>query len=83
MYELGTLAFSKAGHDKGELFLVTSQEGNYVFLADGRTRTVEHPKKKNVKHIQPVFNIGEKIVPPVTNVKVKKIIQSYKQECIL
>ena len=26
----------------------------YVYLADGKTRTIENPKKKKKKHIQPV-----------------------------
>ena len=49
----GRLAFSKAGHDKGRLYLIIRQEGVRVWLADGRTRGVLSPKKKNRKHIQP------------------------------
>ena len=49
----GRLAFSKAGHDKGKLYLVIREEGERVWLADGRTRSVQDPKKKNRKHIQP------------------------------
>ena len=49
----GRLAFSKAGHDKGKLYLVIREEGERVWLADGRTRGVLSPKKKNRKHIQP------------------------------
>ena len=49
----GRLAFSKAGHDKGRLYLIIGQEGERVWLADGRTRGVLSPKKKNRKHIQP------------------------------
>ena len=49
----GRLAFSKAGHDKGRLYLIVRQEGERVWLADGRTRSVQDPKKKNRKHIQP------------------------------
>ena len=49
----GRLAFSKAGHDKGRLYLIIRQEGERVWLGDGRTRGVLSPKKKNRKHIQP------------------------------
>ena len=49
----GRLAFSKAGHDKGKLYLIIREEGERVWLADGRTRSVQDPKKKNRKHIQP------------------------------
>ena len=49
----GRLAFSKAGHDKGRLYLIIRQEGERVWLADGRTRGVLSPEKENRKHIQP------------------------------
>ena len=49
----GRLAFSKAGHDKGKLYLIVREEGERVWLADGRTRGVLAPKEKNRKHIQP------------------------------
>lgn len=49
----GKLAFSKAGHDKGKLYLVIREEGNRVWLSDGKTRGVLAPKGKNRKHIQP------------------------------
>lgn len=48
----GRLAISKAGHDKGELYVITGQEGDFVYLCDGRLKTPEKPKKKRLKHIQ-------------------------------
>lgn len=50
----GIFAISKAGHDKGKMYLVLKEEEDYVFLSDGKTRPVENPKKKKKKHIQPV-----------------------------
>ena len=47
----GCLVCSKAGHDRGEVFLVTGEEGNTVFLADGRGRGADTPKRKNIKHL--------------------------------
>lgn len=48
----GMLARSKQGHDKGELFLIIKEEELYVYLADGKSRTLEKPKKKKKKHVQ-------------------------------
>ena len=45
---------SRAGHDRDQLFLVVAVDGSYVLLADGKRRRVEHPKRKNVKHVQAV-----------------------------
>lgn len=60
---IGQFAVSKAGHDKGELYVVVAQEGEYVFLCDGRTKTPDKPKKKKIKHIQPVKkNVGAELL---------------------
>lgn len=50
----GMFAISKAGHDKGRMYVILKEDGEYVYLADGRIRTVENPKKKKKKHIQSV-----------------------------
>ena len=49
---VGKFATSKAGHDKGQLYVVVAQEREYVYLCDGRLKTVQNPKKKKRKHIQ-------------------------------
>ena len=50
--EVGYLVTSKAGHDKGKVFLIIAEEDEYVWLADGKTRTQANPKKKKKKHVQ-------------------------------
>ena len=50
----GCFAFSLAGHDKGSIYVITDMDDTYVYLADGRLKTVDNPKKKRHKHIQPV-----------------------------
>lgn len=51
--EAGMAARSLAGHDKGQWYLILRVEGSAVWLIDGKTRTKERPKKKNIRHIQP------------------------------
>lgn len=48
----GLFAISKAGHDKGSMYVVVREEENYYFVADGKNKLLENPKKKNKKHIQ-------------------------------
>lgn len=50
----GQFAVSAAGHDKGVLYVVVAQEGDFVYLSDGRLKTPDRPKKKRRKHIQPI-----------------------------
>ncbi len=49
---VGMFAMSKAGHDKGMVYLIVKEEAEYVYLLDGRLKNAEKPKKKNKKHIQ-------------------------------
>ena len=44
------VVISTAGRDKGELFFVLATEGDFLLLADGKTRPVERPKRKRRKH---------------------------------
>lgn len=48
----GMFARSKAGHDKGDIYVIIKEEPEYVYLVDGKLRTLDKPKKKNKKHIQ-------------------------------
>ncbi|MDE5590398.1 MAG: KOW domain-containing RNA-binding protein [Acetatifactor sp.] len=50
----GQFVTSKAGHDKGVLYIVVAEEGDFVYLSDGRLRKPDRPKKKRRKHIQPI-----------------------------
>lgn len=46
------MAISLAGHDRDKIYLIVGEEKEYVYLADGKIRTCNNPKKKNRKHIQ-------------------------------
>ena len=48
----GMIIISTAGHDKGQLLLVTGADGRFVYLADGKERRLAAPKKKNLKHVR-------------------------------
>lgn len=56
---IGELATSKAGHDKDRLYMIVGEEGECVYLCDGRLRGVEHPKKKKKKHIQIIHSSAQ------------------------
>lgn len=43
---------SLAGRDRDAVCIVLAEEGEYLYLADGRQRPVERPKKKKRKHVR-------------------------------
>ncbi len=77
---IGSVVRSKAGRDKGDLFIVLSREGEYAYLANGDLRKVDTPKKKKLKHLQPSGKVSEFIknkletVGKVTNSEVRKAL---------
>ena len=59
--ETGMLVRSLAGHEKDRLYIIIRQDEEYVWLVDGRNRTMEKPKKKKKKHIQVIHRIPEHV----------------------
>ncbi|MCH5185579.1 MAG: KOW domain-containing RNA-binding protein [Oscillospiraceae bacterium] len=81
---IGSIVRSKAGRDKGDLFVVLKCEGEYTYLANGELRKVDKPKKKKLKHLQGTNCvsgfISEKMrnVGKVTNSEVRKALADYR-----
>ncbi len=48
----GNLASIKTGTDKDKVFYIIKEESRQVLLADGRKYTLQHPCRKNTKHVQ-------------------------------
>ena len=58
-YQYGMLAYSKAGHDKGNLYVIIEADQEYVYLVDGIRKKISNPKMKKLKHIQIINDIPE------------------------
>ena len=48
----GMVVKSMAGHDSGSYYAVMRVENGFAYIADGKLRKVERPKKKNPLHLQ-------------------------------
>ena len=46
---------STAGRDAGEWFYVIDADPIYLFLANGKDRTLDKPKRKKRKHVEKVL----------------------------
>ena len=58
---IGQVVFAKCGRDKGDAFVIISLQDGYLYLVDGKRRTLDRPKKKKAKHVQPVNYIANVI----------------------
>ncbi len=76
-------AKSLSGHDKNQYYLIFKKEEEFVYLVNGRTKLLEKPKKKNLKHIQIIKKLPEEVKEilreEVTDITVKKAIKTYEQ----
>ncbi len=48
----GRFADAAAGHDRDTAYVIVREEGDFVYLCDGRKRGMAHPKKKRKKHVR-------------------------------
>jgi ribosomal protein L14E/L6E/L27E len=73
----GFVVLSLTGRDKGRCFVVLSQEENYVFYADGRTRQASSPKRKKLKHIKKLGKSSVEDISAVTNRQLREAIGKF------
>ena len=57
------LALSTAGHDAGRYYLILSEDGDAVTLADGKHRKLSQPKRKNKKHVKRILDPSGREIP--------------------
>ena len=77
-YRPGMLVRSKAGHDKGCIYVVISVKNEYVYLADGDLRPLSRMKKKNIRHLQPMLKIRAEDIS--SDSVIRKVIREYEED---
>ena len=84
-YQSGQVVYSKSGHDKGDTLMVLFVEGAYVYLADGKRRKIEKPKRKKMIHVQPTGYVDRVLADKlaegayVLDADIAKAIKKYKK----
>ena len=78
------LAVSRSGHDKDSIYVIVKEEADMVYLADGKLKPLEKPKKKNRKHIQIIKQLPKEITEVFTqenfrNEEIKRAIKLYQK----
>ena len=84
--EIGCFGVSRAGHDRNEIYVIINSDEEYVYLADGKSKTVDKPKKKKKKHIQIIVHTDQAIQTKLNqnklfiNEDIKRAIKLYKND---
>lgn len=63
----GDLIVSLAGRDKDELFYVLDVDQNYAVLVNGKSRKLENPKRKKLKHLRFAARIDSRVAGKIRN----------------
>lgn len=82
--KIGQIVKSKAGRDKGRIFLICQVvDEQFVLVCDGNLRKLNNPKKKKVKHLM-IYNtvlteFAEKLQcnKNLNDAYVKKLLEPY------
>lgn len=72
----GMIVKSVSGHDGGSWYVVLEYKDGYAYIADGRGRKAEKPKKKNLRHLDRSAKTAELTEKP-TNRELKKLLREY------
>ena len=63
---ISDVVVSTAGHDQGQLFYVFAMDDEFLYLANGKDRSLDKLKRKKRKHVQKVLRsetrVAEKIL---------------------
>ena len=54
-FQISDVVTSIAGRDRGKWFYVVNLDDTYLFLANGKDRRIENPKRKKRKHAAKVL----------------------------
>ena len=64
---IGCFATSLAGHDHNNVYIIVDADDEYVYLADGKLKKVDNPKKKKLKHVQLIKRTDDTIAGRINN----------------
>ncbi|MCL2569365.1 MAG: KOW domain-containing RNA-binding protein [Oscillospiraceae bacterium] len=79
----GDLVLSLNGRDQGKALFVAEVDDLYVVLVDGKSRKLEHPKRKKIRHCKflarEASRVAEKLRTGerVTNVDVRRALAAF------
>lgn len=71
----GSVVKAAAGRDCGGYFAVTDVQENFCFIADGKSRRLDSPKRKNIKHLR--FTDSMIDLNDITDKKLRMLLKQF------
>ena len=87
MINTGDIVVSITGHDRGEHYLVIDCDKDFIYVANGRLKTLDKPKKKKKKHVSRLGKSDEFIDMKnsgdnFNDVKLKYLLKNWRSKCL-
>jgi ribosomal protein L14E/L6E/L27E len=85
-FERAQIVRSRKGRDAGKLLCVMDVQEGFLLLADGKERRVCAPKRKNVKHVEPLGSMEHPTIEkvrtgqPVRDKQLRQLLAVFRDE---
>ena len=89
-FNISDVVVSTAGRDQGKLFYVIHMDDQFLYLANGKDRSLDKPKRKKRRHIQKVLRsetrvaeklrLGDKVLNSELRRDLEEIIQDMQSQ---
>lgn len=73
----GSVVIAEAGRDGGGQFAVIESDEKYCLIADGKSRKLAAPKRKNIKHIRVTNSMID--LNDITDKKLRKLLKEIRE----
>ncbi len=73
--QIGSVVKAEAGRDSGGFFAVTGFDKDHCFIADGKSRKLSSPKRKNIKHLRFTNSVIE--LNEITDKKLRAALKEF------
>ena len=71
----GSVVRAEAGRDGGGYFVIVEADEKYCYIADGKSRKLASPKRKNIKHIRVTNSMID--LNDITDKKLRNILKQF------
>ncbi|WMJ24161.1 KOW domain-containing RNA-binding protein [Paludicola sp. MB14-C6] len=75
-FQTGMIVRSNSGHDQNRFYVLVKLENNFGYIADGKRRKLENPKKKNLLHMSKTTKIVD-LEQIDTDLKLRRVLWDY------
>jgi ribosomal protein L14E/L6E/L27E len=80
-FTVGGVVKATLGRERNQLFIIKSVDDNFAYIINGKSRTIDKPKRKNKKHLYCLLYKSDLVHciedQTITNAQVIKYLKDY------